>query len=400
MESREGSRRASAVMASSPEHVDRSRDLPTSVTHQTHAAPTTSDGSRWDLWARGVNSEEIGAAVDPQRASDAAHDSPQVSTTSRRTDSQLLPDKPTYSLYPSPLRIKTQMSPASPIAGSVTMPLTRPPPRGRNSSDTSQVHLQRGRFNEQFSPSDPFVDPYTSSPPSTHAKQQDQVAPTQHPYPNMLDYESRARLTEITRKPVLARYSLSAPRSQPLLNQSQPGLENGISTSAPRSQGLASSDLVPSSEIRSQRPAPRRKSNRRRPPTHFSMDSDTSFEDAGDDEEMPGQHHVLSPVAESSSRGQVRYPRIPGSTVPLTTHQPFLGSPTRPRRPRGQVELNPLRDKSLPRVPAPLYDPASLLAKRRGDQKASELAEELRRTPKPRDRRRGASANDNIESPR
>ncbi len=108
------------------------------------------------------------------------------------------------------------------------------------------------------------------------------------------------------------------------------------------------------------------------------MDSDTSFEDAGEDDEMPEHRHVLSPVSERSPPGQVRYPKIPGSVVSLTQHQPSLGSPTRPRRPRVQVELDPSRDKSLPRTPAPLGNPASLLAKRRGDHKASELAHELR----------------------
>ncbi len=99
---------------------------------------------------------------------------------------------------------------------------------------------------------------------------------------------------------------------------------------------------------------------------------------------MPEHHHVLSPVSERSPPEQVIYPRIPGSVVPLTHHQPSLGSPQRPQRPhrsqlpRVQVELNPSRDKSLPRAPAPLDHPASLLAKRRGGQKASELAEELR----------------------
>lgn len=180
------------------------------------------------------------------------------------------------------------------------------------------------------------------------------------------------------RKPVPARQSLSAPRSHPLLNRSQPGLGIGMSTGSPRSQGLASSDLLPSSDTRPLRSASRRKSNRRRPPTHFSMDSDTSFEDAGDDGEMPEHHHVLSPVSERSPPGQVRYPKIPGSVVPLTQHQPSLGSPTRSRRPRVQVELNPSRDKSLPRAPGPLGNPASLLAKRRGDHTASELAQELR----------------------
>ena len=391
IESQQASRRNSAIMPSSPEHVNRSGTLTTNLVPQTRAAPTTNDESRWTTWPRSLDTEEMGVTVNP--GLEVVDDSPHVSTTSRRTHSQLLPDKPTYSLYPSPLRIKTQMSPISPIAGSTDLgktvsPFTRPSHRGRNSSDTSQIHLQRGRFNEQFSPQDPFVDPQTGPRPSTHARQQGLVSPSRLPYPNALNYGPWTRSAETIRKPVPARQSLSAPRSQPLLNRSQPGLDSGISTGSPRSRGVPSSDLLPSSNPRPQRSIPRRKSNRRRPSTYFSMNSDTSFEDAGDNEQMPGQHHALSSAAEPSYPGLVRYPRIPGSVVPINKSQHSLGSPPRPRRPRVQLELNPSLDKSLPRAPAPLDHPASLLAKRRGNERATELAQELRNREIGEDERR------------
>lgn len=383
IESQQGSRRTSAVMARNPENGDRPRNLPTNIVSHTLADSAANNESRWTLWPKAADEEEIGVVVDHGRGSQAVDDNFPVSAASRRTNSQLLPDKPTYSLYPSPLRIKTQMSPISPIAGNTdsrqrpAMPPARPSPRGRNSSDTSQATLQRGRFNEQLSPTDPFVDPHTGSHPSTHTNHQSQVPPVRLPYPSALNYGPWTRSAETIRKPVPARESLSAPRSQPLLNRSHPGFENGNSTGDPRSQGLALSDLLPSSETRSQRSFPQRKSSRR-PATYFSMNSDTSFEDAEDDDEMPRQHHRLLSTADRSYHGQVRYPRIPSSVAPLTNHQPSLGSPKRPQRPRVQVELNPARDKSFSKAPASRDNPASLLAKRRGTGRASELAQELR----------------------
>ena len=381
IESQPVSPRTSAVMPRTPEHVDRSRNLPIYRSPQTRAAPATNDESRWTTWPRSLDAEEMGVAVNP--GLEVVDGSPHRSTASRRTNSQLLPDKPTYSLYPSPLRIKTQMSPISPIAGTTNLgqranPPTRSSHRGRNSSNTSQVQLQRGRFNERFSPQDPFVDPQTGPPPPTHAQKQGLVSPSRLPYPNALNYGPWTRSAETTRKPVPARQSLSAPRPQPLLNRSEPGLESGISTGSLRSRGVPSSDLLPSSNPQPQRSIPRRKSNRRRPSTYFSMNSDTSFEDAGDVEEMPRQYHSLFSVAERPYPGQVRHPRISGSVAPIRNLQPSLGSPSRPQRPRVQLELNPSLDKSLPRAPAPLDHPASLLAKRRGNERATELAQELR----------------------
>ena len=382
IENQRGSLRSSTAIVGNPERDDQSRSLPANVPSRTPAVPATGHEGRWSIWPSALESEGIGASVGSTRGSEAVHDSPHTSTTTRRTNSQLLPDKPSYSLYPSPLRIKT---PISPIAGSAGVgqrtrtPLTKPSPRGRNSSDTSQAYLQYGRFNEQVSPMDPFVDPQPRSSPSTQRRPKGQFSPSQLPPPIALNHGPWTRSAETIRKPVPARQSLSAPRSQPLLTRSQPGLGIGTSTGSPRSLGLASSDVLPSSDPLSSKFVPRRKSSRRRPPTHFSMDSDTSFEDAGDEDEIPGHRQVLSPVTERSPPSQVRYPQIPGSVVPIAQHQPSLGSPTRrPRRPRIQVELNPLQDKSLPRPPLPLDNPASLLAKRRGDQKASELAEGLR----------------------
>ena len=379
IESQQGSPNIPTVVASNLEDGYRSRNLPMNNSSQTYAASAASNESRWSTWPSGVESEGTRAALNP------AYGSPHTSTTTRRTNSQLLPDKPSYSLYPSPLRIKPPISPLLPVAGSAGIgqrtrtPLTKPSPRGRNSSDTSQVHLQHGRFNEQFSPTDPFIDPQSHSSTSSNAKQIGKFSPSQLPPPNALNRAPWNRSVETIRKPVPARQSLSATKSQPLSDRSQLGLGIGTSADSSRSLGLASSEVLPSSGIPPPRFAPRKKSNRRRPPTHFSMDSDTSFEDAGDNDEIPGHHQVLSPVKERSPSGQVRYPRIPGSEYPVAQHQTSLGSPTRrPRRPRVQVELNPLRDKSLPRPPVPLDNPASLHAKRRGDQKASELAQELR----------------------
>jgi len=87
--------------------------------------------------------------------------------------------------------------------------------------------------------------------------------------------------------------------------------------------------------------AAKRRNSFARPATHYSTASDTSFEDAGEDDETTTAHAFLSPVAESprgrSPPGPVRYPKIPGSIPPLNPRRPSPESPTRrppPKNPK------------------------------------------------------------------
>ncbi|KAL9129006.1 MAG: hypothetical protein Q9217_002440 [Psora testacea] len=295
-------------------------------------AHTTEDDRR--QWARGTNTHHIGLALGPELPDSLKEGPSPVTPGSYRTNSQLLPDKPTYSLFPPPLRTgpngrRTSQTlrpqPNNCYRPDKSSPMTGP--SFPSSMDTSQVHLQEGSTNRSLS--DPFYETPKGSPsqgyrgvPWTNPLTTVGKPLPAHPPPNARGLRPVS--------PRSQRANLSRPYPPPPLEQHYP----------------------PAIERRhSRKNTARKKSNSSSQYTRFSNGSETSFEDA-DEDVLPPPKSALSPVAEVRSPPQdsskISYP-----TVPMSASE----SPTR-----------------IINRPGPPYRSGSLLAKRRGEGKAAELA--------------------------
>ena len=330
--------------------------------------PSTSSDDGWNRYQRNMNpEEEMALAVHPPPPNSSNH-SPidPITPASYRTSSQLLPDKPTYSLFPPPLRV----TPRNSSAPAGLRPSGPNPPQQGNSSyakysprfpsnmDTSQAHLQSGS-SRQRSLSDPFYDDFNRSPPPNvypYVQASRPLSPgSSRPVPN--NYPG-AWITpnEVVRKPVPALQSPSARglRATPSRTQ-QPSLPRPYPPPPPIEQHY----LAAIERSHSRRDPRRMQSNSSSKFTRFSNGSETSFEDA-DDDETPPARKFLSPVAESPAlrsppRSGITYPSIPISAAE---------SPTRTPPKRAQL---PTRSDSL-------------LTKRLGEEKAREIAGRLQGT--------------------
>ena len=310
------------------------------------------------------------------------------SSNRSRIQSTLLPDKPGYSLYPPPLRIKHSASPESP-GGSVVpgaagigqrsaTPLSKASPRGLLSPNASQVSLQGDWSDRHPSASDPFLDSRSDPNLATYARQRDRYPQSEvltygRPDPEVLKQPQWAQSLENLRKPVPARQSSSA-RS---LTRQQ-----ATKALISPSDYTGRFDFPPMPYI-PRKPVPTRKSAPRRSATHYSSASETSFEDAGDEDTIQMANAVLSPVAESSAmrsnRRQATSPNVSGPRASPSEHRSEPDSPTRkpPRRnqpPRlvtTAAGLRPLKSslkKPLPKVPEIPDSFASLVPERQGNQ--------------------------------
>lgn len=312
---------------------------------QASSIPSADDRSRWSLSKRNTRPEDIGVAVAHGTDLQSSHDETPISATSQRTTSQLLPDKPTYLLFPprqAQLRVvnpgNDPVSPQSPDSYKASSPVSanighfyKPAPRGLHALDTSQKSMQRGNRTIHPSVSDPFLDSRKDAEGLILSAETPITAST-----------AWTRSLETLRKPVPARQSRSNQFLQPPKTKTQPGLqmrEPSVYVGRP-TFGVSSGPIRPPEQaVRSNT---KRRGSVKRPSTVFSTTSETSFEDAGDEDDMP-THTFLSPVAESpkvrSRPGRITYPRIPG-TMPASTGQrrPMPESPT-PRPP----PKNPLR---------------------------------------------------------
>ncbi|MCJ1351618.1 MAG: hypothetical protein MMC33_001602 [Icmadophila ericetorum] len=304
--------------------------------------------------------EDIGLAVTPEALRRQNMEDTPPSATSYRTTSKLLPDKPTYSLFPS----STSPPRESPIGTEnvVIRPpedvsiLLRYPDRSKNpprqdwrSIDTSQATLQG--INQPQDSRDPFVESfggpraYSRSPRNQFARDGTMNFPN---YGN-----SWAQVERSLQPQQRQRANQSAiPRS-------------GLFQPMPPSQVLNSA-LYPS---RPYPPEPNantqaqsfkydsypRRSRRERPATYLTTGSETEFEDEGGDD---GGNDVepdsaLSPVTESPINrpplSELRYPNI-------KEHEPSL--PTPARKPVARTRPNPstqnLSIQNPPRQTAPL----------------------------------------------
>ena len=330
--SRPSSPRLSSSMVRDLEHGDES--LTDSAARQRNGAIPTNSVARWSFWRKSTKPEEIGIALGPESATpppvrhEAAHDEGPVSAASYRTTSQLLPDKPRYSLFPPPLRIgNPTISPVSPqspdsaetrftdVAGS--RPLSKPAPRGRNAYDTSQPSLQQGSKAVRPSISDPFLDAHD-----------DFQSPTQSELRSGIGAGPSSRPLQPVRKPVPAHSPPRGQRLPPTTVRSKPSLQISNTYPSRPTYEIAEDNHLPD---QSWGLAAKRRNSFARPPTNYSNASDTSFEDAGDGEGMPIVHPVLSPVAESPKARRLprgmRPPQIPSTFN--TTRRPSPESPTR-----------------------------------------------------------------------
>lgn len=383
------------------ERNNRSRDLTLLESQDGHTTPIGATRSPESFWREGVQ-HEIGVALPldttPKPSSAESPMSFKSSRTASRPSSRLLPDKPVYSLYPAPLRINHSASPESPGGGVVpgaagvgqrgAMPLSKAAPRGRISSDTSQVSLQPYRHP---SASDPFLEPRSDS--SMYARQRSQSPQSEvwnygRPNPEALHYGQWTQSLDNLRKPVPARQSSSA---RTLTRQQ--AVKASISPSD--YTGRPMFDFPPQPVTIARKPVPRRRSAPRRSATHYSSASETSFEDAGDEDVIMTANPVLSPVAESpamrSDRRQVTFPNISGS-LSSAERRFEPESPTRrptrrkqpPTLPMSATAPRPLKSslKPLPKVPENSDCSTPLLPNRRGDHVPTPIMTDARGSPR------------------
>ncbi|KAL8765485.1 MAG: hypothetical protein Q9209_007456 [Squamulea sp. 1 TL-2023] len=335
-----------------------------------HAEATSArpqSNNRWSFFRRSMKPEDIGVAVAPgpvqQTPNDLSPITP-VSAASYETTSRLLPDKPTYSLYPPPLRLSSYSNHVSPIdvPGTQTIdfgrippgPIIRPAPapRGRGTMDTSQTHLHHGQPTVRHVPSDPFLE--STSSDHTIPPRQYQILPTQRPKapspapapapaPVAVRYGQWAEPIQVHRKPVPARLSTSNPQRNVIVNQT--GGTSALPPHPVKSVAGPSTSQAGAQPVH-HKSSSRRKASGKRPATFLSSTSDTSFEDGDSDDEPlpPLPKPVVSPIESTPSRPRaagVRYPVIPTSAAA----SPPINQTIREVQ-RIQVELNPASDRS------------------------------------------------------
>ena len=331
--------------------------------------PSTSSDDGWNRYQRGMNpGEEMALAVHPPPLKSSNH-SPIDPTTpaSYRTSSQLLPDKPTYSLFPPPLRVTPRNSSAPAglrPSGSAAQQRGNPPypkysPRFPSNMDTSQANLQTGS-SRQRSLSDPFYDDFNRSPPQndnpyvqgfqTRSPGSSRPVPSNNP-------GAWTTPNGIVRKPLPP---LQSPSARGLRSASSKSQLSSLPRPYPPPPPIEQHYLAAIERSHSRKDPRRKQSTSSSKFTRFSNGSETSFEDA-DEDEASMTRKFLSPVAEnpalrSPPRNGITYPSIPISAAE---------SPA-PIRASARNEL-PTRSDSL-------------LTKRLGEQKAKEIASRLQGT--------------------
>lgn len=346
------------------EHGNRPRDLARVEAQDAGPGnPRIVEGTPASYWRRSpVRAEEIGVALgSPAMMQAPMADEAPKSGKSHRTMSQLLPDKPIYSLYPAPLRVNHLKTPTSP-AGAVVpgaagigqrsaTPLSRPAPLGNQSSDIRPASLHRNFSNLRPSASDPLLDSRSGHSASSYSRQgRQRGAPIDSvrdlPHQEVLNYGQWTQSLDSLQKPVPARQSSSACT----LNQQRAAYDSIKSGNYNGTSELGQSTQPGRQLSIPRKPVPRQPPPRRirRPLTRYSSASETSFEDAGDEDDMSRSQAFLSPVAESyarrSSRGHTAPPRPPVSVY------------SRYQRPE---PVSPTPKLSHRRQPSPLISPAT-----------------------------------------
>jgi len=327
--------------------------------------PTTSSEDGWGQYQRDMAPKEMRLPAGPQLPRSLRDEPSPITPASNRTrNSQLLPDKPSYSLFPSPLRVTprdsvpNQLRPGSaaptPAVPALRSPFARAAPQHPSSMDTSQAHLQGGNGAENSN------DPFTAT--------SNRSAPNIYPY----FQESRPRPPPRSVRRDTPRFrvpSWEQPASTGVVRKPvagpQPHRTQGVGPPPPPSE----QHYMAAIEDFHRRKASRKRGNALRPLTHHTSGSETSFENSDVEmDEVPNLRSTLSPVTEVRSppvrppKGRVSYPAIPIS-----------------------ASESPTRRKDSNSVPHPVRSD-SLLSKRLGQDRAREIAGRVQGPPQqPRD---------------
>ena len=314
--------------------------------------PNTSSEDGWNHYQRSMDTEDIGLAVGPPVRNSTSGPSPKSPISNRTTDSHLLPDKPHYSLFPSPLNIKPRNSvPGQGVrparvdtSRSARPPSIGPPHQFPNTMDNaSESNLQRqADTRRSLTRSDPFFN--SSSPPDIDPFIQANGSVV-HP---AFRVPPQLSLTDVARRPVPAHQS---PSARGMLTSSNRKVPPNLPQSYLPSGLLEQHSRDPTGNSYKRKYHANKKSESSRPLTQgtfFAEDSDTTSieEDSDDEPEHRGPRSTLSPVAESphlrspfqQQRHQFEYPPVPVSTsaspmrYPTSVDQPSQSQPLSNRR--------------------------------------------------------------------
>lgn len=314
--------------------------------------PATSSEDGWGHYQRDMAPEERRLAAGPQLPRSLRDEHSPITPVSNRTrNSQLLPDKPSYSLFPSPLRvtppnsIPNQLRPCStaptPAVSALRSPFARAAPQHPSAMDTSQAHLQGDNGAEDSN------DPFTTS---------NRSAPNLYPY----FQESRPRPPPRSLRRNRFRVpSWEQPESAGIVRKPvagpQPLRTQGAGPSGPQVE----QHYMAAIEDSNRRKRSRKRGNAPRPLTHYTSGSETSFENSDDEvDKVPNPRSALSPVAEVRSPARPPVGRVSYPTIPISASE----SPT--RRPKPNRAPYPVRSDSL-------------LSKRLGQDRARDIANRL-----------------------
>ncbi|MCJ1255214.1 hypothetical protein MMC24_003030 [Lignoscripta atroalba] len=398
----------SATLARYPQGVNPPGGPTPARVQQPFGVPNRASEKSFSFWRKSVKPEDIGVAVAPEMVQDINQDSSPISVASYRTTSQLLPDKPLYTLFPTPLRSGPSLDARRTLRRldedtEYTVPPSTGPPkpahRGWNSTVTSQAAIPQGMVRTQTSNADPFVDNYHDPRAQMYAMER-RRAESRSRLSRIIPPDSRAAQRNSWRQP-----QTSFPPNQHIDRAIPPILAVGQASrySKPQSQSVdpivypsrttfapINWDTNPQTVGRRSVPE-HRKSTGRRPLTHYTNASDTSFEDDLDEvDELPARGSGLSPVAESPKTrtplSEIRYPSIPHLTASPKERRPSPESPTRRPQKRKQVESsvenyaskNTGKGREVVQRPSHPAREDSLLAKRRGSQEAMNIAREVK----------------------
>lgn len=307
----------------------------------TIVTPASSGEHGWGRYQQSMDPDDIGLAVAPLMPRPARGERSPITPGSYRTASQLLPDKPTYSLFPTTVPPGTRNSLSAPGLKPLGPPTAvqrtsnpRSTPRFPSSMDTSQAYLHPKPILRN-QPSDPFIDSSSRFPPNMYPVQSSRPLPPQarRPGPQSSNISPWTLPTHIPRKPVAVHQSPSGRelRSAPIRTQ-QSKLPRTYPPPPPHEQRY----LAASENSHRRNDPPKKKSYSKRPLTYYSSSSETSFEDADD---VPDPNpKVLSPVVESPAlrspfRGRVTYPTVPISAAGSPTSRPSYRPPDRAELP-------------------------------------------------------------------
>ena len=381
--------------------------------------PNHYNENRWSLWRRSPpsplsnSSLQLGFPKPPSAPYVGSHEHSPTSAVSYRTTSQLLPEKPIYKLPPSPSR-SYPARPRRPEYGDneqqldlydATVP--RPSPLRPHRNSQRPRPPSQGPSDFRFPPqpqnlADPFVDSSTDPRARMYALERRRAAkealpriitpsiqassnnswsptlnPTVHPPPPVFNRSRPApapKQAHFNLQPVSRAISPSLYSSRPSYASSDPRSSNFSHPSRDSQYPPRESSYQPYQPTQNFPPrsaSHSRKSAGKRPLTHLTTASDTSFEesDIDDSNDVPVPDSALSPVVESplnlrvppaqvnrsmdanlssqrSPISDIRYPPIPGTAVSSYSRRQPQSSPPHSPTPHSQQQRRP-----YPRIP-------------------------------------------------